>query len=147
MAEPLSRMNRRTAIAALVGGGGTVAVAMAAPSLTSGGSLTTFQQAFTSPYATLDRAEHTVWSAEIGSTLQIENGPGLRIASVETGAPYGPQSGLIRSRSFLVNFDIVGRGSVSSDRIYRVSHRKYGSFDLYVRTAAQVQSFAQASFS
>ena len=146
MAEPISRINRRTAIAALAGGG-AAAVAMAAPSLSPSGSLTTFQQAFTSPYATLDRAEHTVWSAEIGSTLQIENGPGLRIASVETGAPYGPQSGLIRSRSFLVNFDIVGRGSVSSDRIYRVSHRKYGSFDLYVRTAAQVQSFAQASFS
>ena len=146
MAEPLSRMNRRTAIAALVGGG-TVAVAMAAPSLSSSGSLTTFQQAFTSPNATLDRADYSTWTAEIGSTLQIENGPGLRFASVETGAPYGPQAGLIRSRSFLVNFDIVGRGSVTSDRVYRVSHRKYGSFDLYVRTAAQVGNFAQASFS
>ena len=146
MAEPTSPVTRRTAIATLAGGG-TVAIAVAAPKLTSGDSLTTFQQAFSSPYATLDRAGDTTWSAEIGSTLQIQNGPGLRIAGVETGASYGLQSGLIRSRSFLVNFEVVGRGSVASDTVYRVSHRKYGSFDLFVRTAPDVPNFAQASFS
>ena len=122
-------------------------MAVAAPSLSPSGSLASFQQAFTSPYVTLDRAGDTTWSAEIGSTLQILNGPGLRIASVETGASYGLQSGLIRSRSFLVNFEVVGRGSVANDTVYRVSHRKYGSFDLFVRTAAGVPNFAQASFS
>ena len=139
-----SRMTRRAAIATM--GGGMVAVAIAAPSLKSDPTLTSFGQAFSSPSVSLDRAGDTTWSAEIGSVLQVQNGPRLRIRGVETGASYGQHAELIRSRSFLVNFDVVDTTGIAGDAVYRVTHDRYGSFDLFLKTAAATPRFVQAAF-
>lgn len=144
MAEKNKSLSRRAILGGVVGGG-AIAAAAAKTGLT--GSVTeTFASSFSSPYASLERADHTVWTAEVGKTLVVENGPTLRIASVETFVGYGATQGLIRSRAFLVNLQATTTGRIVGDTLYRVTHKRYGTFNLYLVSSPLSPTFAQAVF-
>jgi len=143
MAEKSKILTRRTMLAGMAGGAAVVAFAQTKNGL---GTVTnSFSSAFRSPYLSLARADHTVWSAEVGKTLTSASGATLKISSVETFAAYGDAEGLIRPRAFLVNFETT-RGSITGDMIHSLTHKTYGTFDLYLVTSPRLRNFAQAVF-
>ena len=144
MAETTKSLSRRAMLGGVVGGG-AIAAAAAKTGLTD--SVTqTFTSSFTSPSFSLETADHTAWAAEVGKTLSVEGGPTLRIASVETFVGYGATAGLIRSRAFLVNLQATTTGRIVGNTLYRVTHKRYGTFNLYLVTSPQHPTFAQAVF-
>lgn len=144
MGDTRKSLSRRAMLGGVVGGG-AIAAAAARTGLTE--SVTdTFTNSFTSPYLSLERADHTTWAAEVGKTLALEGGPTLRIASVETFVRYGETEGLIRSRAFLVNLQATTTGRIVGDTLYRATHKRYGTFNLYLVTSRQYPTFAQAIF-
>lgn len=144
MAEQTKSLSRRAMLGGAVGG---VAIAAAAAKTGLTDTATeTFASSFSSPFFSLERADHTAWAAEIGKTLAVEGGPTLRIASVETFVSYGETEGLIRSRAFLVNLQATTTGRITGNTIYRVTHKRYGTFNLYLVTSPQHPTFAQAVF-
>ena len=146
MAEKTKSLSRRAMLGGVVGGG-AIAAAAAKSGLADLGSVTnSFSRGFTSPYLSLERADHKAWAAEVGKTLAVDGGPSLRIASVETFVRYGETDGLIRSRAFLVNLQATTSGRIAGDTIYRVTHPTNGSFNLYLVTSPLHPTFAQAVF-
>jgi len=146
MAEKKKILSRRAMLGGVVGGG-AVAAAAAKTGLTDlSGATSTFSRTFTSPYFSLARADHTAWAAEVGKKLSVQNGPTLKIASVETFASYGETDGLIRSRAFLVNLQATTSGRIAGNAIYNVTHPTYGTFELYLVTSPSSPTFAQAVF-
>lgn len=149
MDEQKAKLTRRAAIATVVGGA-TLAAATARSQL--GGStdvLALFEGGFSSPFFSLERGDHTAWLGEVGTELQTRGGPALRVTGVETFADYGRSEGveeLIRSRAFAVNFESVGSGRIAADTIYTVTHPRYGSFDLFLKTTPALPGFVQAVF-
>lgn len=148
MAEKKHSIVSRRMLLGTLAGGATAATALAATRASDGGTITqTFTNAFTSPFFSLSTADHTAWTAEIGKSLQVENGPSLLITGVETFASYGTtDEDLIRPRAFLVNMNVTGRGRLTGNTIQRVTHKRYGSFDLYLITTPALPTFAQAVF-
>ena len=146
MAEKTKSLSRRAMLGGVVGGG-AIAAAAAKTGLTDLSSATsTFSRTFTSPFFSLERADHKAWAAEVGKTLAVQSGPTLRIASVETFVRYGETDGLIRSRAFVVNLQAITSGRIVGDTIQRVTHPTYGSFDLFLVTSPSHPTFAQAVF-
>jgi len=144
MAEKRKSLSRRAMLGGVVGGGAIVTAA-AKSGLTD--SVTgTFSRGFSSPYFSLELADHKAWGAEVGNTLAVQDGPTLRIASVETFVRYGETDGLIRSRAFLVNLEAVTSGRITGNAIHRVTHPTAGAFDLFLVTSPTHPTFAQAVF-
>lgn len=145
MAESKKSLSRRAMLGGVVGGGAVVAAA-AKTGLTSVSSVDSFARNFTSPYLSLERADHKAWAAEVGKVLTVDGGPSLRIASVETFVRYGETAGLIRSCAFLVNLQATTSGRIVGNTIYRVTHPTNGSFNLFLVTSPLYPTFAQAVF-
>lgn len=147
MVEPSPNVTRRTAIATVVGGA-TVATAMAQSQPgTANAVLASFADAFSSPFFSLERGDETAWAAEVGTVFTVQGGPSLQVTGIETFARYGrTAANLIRSRAFLVNFAATDRGRIVGDTIYRVTHPRFGSFDLFLKTTPELPTFAQAVF-
>ncbi|HEY0326088.1 MAG TPA: hypothetical protein VGC46_08955 [Allosphingosinicella sp.] len=143
MAEKTKSLSRRAMLGGVVGSG---AIAAAAGTTLTGTSIDSFSSSFSSPYSTLELGDHTAWAAEVGKTLAVEGGPTLRIASVETFVGYGETEGLIRSRAFLVNLQATTTGRIVGNTIHRVTHKRYGTFSLYLLTSPLHPTFAQAVF-
>lgn len=133
-------------VGALVSGGAIAAVAAGGPSLVrkSAGS---FQQAFRSPYGSLERGDHNLWQVEIGSLLQISGGPALQIAGVELFTPYGRgASRTSRRRAFAVNLQAQGGVGIVGDVVHSVSHPRHGAFQLFLTTHPARPDLAVAIF-
>jgi hypothetical protein len=148
MAESHSKLTRRAAIAAVVGGA-TIATAVARTQIKPAGpdALTAFRSSFRSPFFSLEKGDDLAWGTQIGSVLQVQGGAQLRVTGVETFASYGRRHrNLIRPRAFLVNFQLVGGQPIQGDIVHRLTHPSLGSMDLFLKTTPELPNFAQAVF-
>lgn len=137
----------RRALFAAAGAGATLAVAALAKPIfrqaTGGGFDTTFK----SPYGSLQNADHNVWRTKVGQTLQVSTGQTLQVAKVETFVPFrAKDTRSVRSRAFMVSFDVVGAGIVAGDTIHRVNHPQLGTLDLFLTAPANRPGRVQAVF-
>jgi hypothetical protein len=148
MDETKTRITRRGALACAVGGATIVtAIAQTKPKAGAADPLLAFRNAFRSPFFSLERGDHTAWRMEVGTTLRTSGGALLRVSGVETFADYGRQArNLIRSRAFLVNFELVGGRPLTADAIHTLTHPRYGRLDLFLKTTPGLPRFVQAVF-
>lgn len=148
MSQSINLFSRRAVLATL-GGGGTIAVAVAAPKLIGSGPANAgFQSNFRSPFASLTTGDHNMWRAAIGSTVQVTNGPSLRVAGVETFAPFGKGAkGTSRKAAFMVKFEVVGGSPLPGDMIYDVVSPTQGSMQLFLTRPINAPQLVQAMFS
>ncbi len=145
-------LSRRTALAAFFGGA-TIAVAIAksGPAVRRGPT-TSFTTAFNSA-SSLPLADDRLWSTLIGSQLQVSDGPLLRVTRVEPFAEYGAgnasiaaRSALIRRRAFAVHFETAAGAILAGNRVHKLTHKKHGTFDLFLVTHRTAPFQAHAMF-
>ena len=147
MSEANKLLSRRVLVATLVGGG-AIAVATARSTLGTAPSAEGFATAFRSPFSNPTLGDHNSWRSELNSQVQVRGGPALRVAKVESFAPFGrAKTGSTRQRAFIVSFDVVGGTPLVGDMIYTITHPSRGSFQLFLTVPRGSPTIAQAIFS
>ncbi|MFN3943835.1 MAG: hypothetical protein ACK4K7_02750 [Allosphingosinicella sp.] len=142
--DDTTRVSRRTMLVTLAGGG-TAAVAIAAPAFSNQLAQQVREAAVTNGWArqffSLANAGFTEWRQQVGSIFLLGGGFRMKLVAVTPLSSKGKRpSSVGRSSAFIAVFDPVGNAAVPGDLIHTARHPQYGTLPIFLSAAPTAKS-------
>jgi hypothetical protein len=136
----LPRLSRRTLIA-----GTTVIATLAAAAFAAKSGLVSRSTSLARAIAggrlrsiSLPTAEMEDWMAAVGAEFDIAY-TRMRLAGVRALDGSGDRPAGLRRRGFVAVFELPQGESLPGELVYRIAHRSYGAFDIYLSQPADTR--------